>query len=62
VRGHQKIIQTNYKRAAVELWRGKVPLSTIRIQLKMSERALRRVLAFAEANPLSPNKSREPVL
>ena len=32
------------KRAAIELWRAKVPLKNIRSQLKMSERTLRRVL------------------
>ena len=32
------------KRAAIELWRAKVPLKNIKSQLKMSERTLRRVL------------------
>ena len=33
------------KRAAVELWKAKVPLKNIREQLQMNERTLRRVLA-----------------
>jgi hypothetical protein len=49
----------NNKMTAVDLWRTKVHLSTIRSQLKMSKRTLRRVLAFAKANPLNPIKSRK---
>jgi hypothetical protein len=48
------------KRAAIELWRVKAPLSYIRKQLKMSERILRRILSFAKANPLNPIKPRKP--
>ena len=42
------------KRAAVELWKAKVPLKNIREQLQMSERTLRRVLAAAKASPEDP--------
>jgi hypothetical protein len=52
----------NDKMTEVELWRAKVHLSTIRSQLKMSKRTLRRVLAFAKANPLNPIRSRNSVL
>ena len=41
----RKSLKKDDKRAAVELWRAKVPLSTVRNQLKVFERALRRVLA-----------------
>ena len=42
------------KRAAVELWKAKVPLKNIKEQLQMSERTLRRVLAAAKASPEDP--------
>jgi hypothetical protein len=42
------------KRVAVELWKAKVPLKSIRKQLNMSERSLRRILAFAKKNPDVP--------
>jgi hypothetical protein len=48
-------------RAAVEQWRAKVVLNTIRSQLKMFESNLWRVLPFAKANPVNPIKSRKPV-
>ena len=33
------------KRVAIELWKAKVPLKSIRAQLSMSESTLRRILA-----------------
>jgi len=39
------------KRAAIELWKAKVPLKRIREQLQMSERGLRNILAHAKKNP-----------
>jgi hypothetical protein len=47
------------KRVAIELWRAKVPLATIRKQLKMSERSLRRILSFAKSNPDAPVAGRK---
>ena len=47
------------KRAAVELWKAKVPLKNIREQLQMSERTLRRVLAAAKASPEDPVPKRK---
>ncbi len=41
----RKNIKKDDKKAAVELWRAKVPLSTVRNQPKVFERTLRRVLA-----------------
>jgi hypothetical protein len=38
----------------VELLRGKVPLSSIRNQLKTSEWKLRRIMVFAKAHPAAP--------
>jgi hypothetical protein len=52
--GSGKNIKDGAKRAAGELCRAKVPLSTIRSQLKLSESALRRILAFAKRNPINP--------
>ncbi len=49
-----KNFKTDFKRAAVELWRAGVPLATIRKQLKMSEFTLRRILADARKNPTLP--------
>ena len=39
------------KRAAVELWKGKVPQKAIRDQLGMTKATLKRILAFAKASP-----------
>ena len=47
------------KRAAVELWKAKVPLKNIREQLQMSERTLRGVLATAKASPEDPVPKRK---
>ena len=47
------------KRAAVELWKAKVPLKNIREQLQMNERTLRRVLAAAKASPEDPVPKRK---
>ena len=47
------------KRAAVELWKAKVPLKNIREQLQMNERTLRRVLAVAKASPEDPVPKRK---
>jgi hypothetical protein len=52
--GSGKNIKDGAKRAAGDLWRAKVPLNTIRSQLKLSESALRRILAFAKRNPINP--------
>ena len=41
-------------RAAVELWKAKMPLKNIREQLQMSERTLRLVLAATKASPEDP--------
>jgi hypothetical protein len=48
------------KRAAIELWKAKVPLKNIRAQLQMSERGRRKIIAFAKHHPedLIPKKSR----
>jgi hypothetical protein len=42
------------KRAAIELWKTKVPLKNIRAQLQMSERSLRKILAYAKHHPEDP--------
>ncbi len=47
------------KRAAIELWKAKVPLATIRKQLKLSERSLRRILAQEKQNPGGPIPDRK---
>jgi hypothetical protein len=39
------------KMAAIELWKAKVPLASIRQQLKMPERTLCRILAHEKQNP-----------
>jgi hypothetical protein len=44
-----------------ELWRAKVPLSTIRNQQKVFERTLKRVMVFTKANSLNLIKSRKPM-
>jgi hypothetical protein len=41
------------RRAAIELWRAKVPQRAIMKQLGMSKVALMRVLEFARANPMA---------
>jgi hypothetical protein len=56
-RTYQEKPQKDDNRVAVELWRAKVPLSTVRNQLKVCERTLRRVLAFEKANTLNYIKS-----
>jgi hypothetical protein len=55
-----KSLKNEDKRAAIKLWRAKVPFSNIRKQLKMSEKTLRRILSFPKANPLNPIKPRKP--
>jgi hypothetical protein len=55
-----KSLKNEANRAAIELWRAKVPLINIRKQLKMSERTLRKILSIAKANPLNPIKPRKP--
>jgi hypothetical protein len=52
--GSEKNVKDGAKKAAVELWRAKVPHSTIRSQLKLSKSTLRRILAFAKRNPINP--------
>jgi hypothetical protein len=47
------------KRVAIELWRVKVPLATIKKQVKMLERSLRRILSFAKSNPDAPDAGRK---
>ncbi len=42
------------KRAAIELWKAGISLKKIRYQLKMSERGLRNILAYAKAHPEAP--------
>ena len=42
------------KKAAVELRRAKVPLHAIRKHLQMSKATLKRIVAFAKANPANP--------
>jgi hypothetical protein len=62
-----KNLKNDNKRAVIELWEAKVHLRSIRSQMKISERALRRVLADAKAYrlnplyPLYPIKSRRAV-
>jgi hypothetical protein len=41
------------RRAAIELWRAKVPQRAIMKQLGMSKATLMRVLAFSRANPIA---------
>jgi hypothetical protein len=52
--GSGKNVKDDAKRAAGELWRAKVPLNTIRSQIKLSESTLRRILAFTKRNPINP--------
>jgi hypothetical protein len=52
--GSEKNVKDGAKKAAVELWRAKVPLSIIRSLLKLSKSTLRRILAFAKRNPINP--------
>jgi hypothetical protein len=42
------------KRAAIELWKAKISLKSIREQLQMSERSLGRILAIAKKQPDDP--------
>ena len=42
------------KRAAIELWKANVPLKKVREQMKMSERGLRNILAYAKSHPQDP--------
>jgi hypothetical protein len=42
------------RRSAIELWKAKVPLKTIREQLDMSKATLERISAFARANSENP--------
>ena len=58
--GSGKNVKDCAKMAAVELWRAKVLLSTIRSQLKLSELTLRRILVFAKENPINPIIPRKP--
>ena len=58
--GSGKNVKDCAKRAAVELWRARVLLSTIRSQLKLSESTLRRILVFAKKNPINPIIPRKP--
>ena len=50
----RKSLKKDDKRAAVELWRAKVPLSTVRNQLKEGP-------GFQRANTLNQNKFRKPM-
>jgi hypothetical protein len=54
----RKNLKQDDKRAAVELWRAKVPLSTVRNQLKVFERTKRRVLA-SKGQQLQPDQVKE---
>ena len=56
----RKPFKKEEKLAAIELWRASVPLAKIRSQLGMSKATLKRVLAFAKANPANPIKPRMP--
>jgi hypothetical protein len=58
--GTRKNVNDGAKRVAVEFWRTKVPLSTIRAQLKLSESTMRRILAFAKRNRINPIIPRKP--
>ncbi len=53
----RKNLKKDDKRATVELWRAKVPLSTVRNQLKEFERTLRRVLASKGPTPSTRSSS-----
>ena len=55
----KKHMSTDKKTAAVELWKAGIPLSNIRAQLGIGERALRRLLAFAKKNPEAPIMDRK---
>ncbi len=43
--GHIGHFSLETKRVAIELWKAKVPLKSIRAQLSMSESTLRQILA-----------------
>jgi hypothetical protein len=49
-----KLFSEAEKRAAIELWKAGISLKNSRDQLKMSERGLRNILAFAKAHPEVP--------
>jgi hypothetical protein len=53
----RKNLKKDDKRAAVELWRVKVPFSTVRNHLKVFARTLRRVLASKEPIPSTRTSS-----
>ena len=60
MRVSRKPFKKEEKLAAIELWRASVPLVKIRSQLGISKATLKRVLAFAKANPANPIKPRMP--
>jgi hypothetical protein len=49
-----KHLDSDVKRAAIKLWRARVPQRDFKKQLWMSKATLMRVLAFARANPADP--------
>ncbi len=55
----KKHFDAGARRAAIELWRAKVPQRAIMKQLGMSKATLMRVLAFARANPTNPIAKRK---
>jgi hypothetical protein len=50
----KKHFDAGARRAAIELWRAKVPQRAIMKQLGMSKATMMRVLTFARANPTNP--------
>jgi hypothetical protein len=50
------------KRAAIKLWKTKVPLASIRKQLNMLERTLHKILAHEKRNPggINPDRKKSP--
>ena len=60
MRVSRKPFKKEEKLAAIELWQASVPLVKIRSQLGISKATLKRVLAFAKANPANPIKPRMP--
>jgi hypothetical protein len=48
-----KYLDSGAQRAAIKLWKAKVPQRTFMKQLGMSTASLMRVLAFAKANPVA---------
>ncbi len=57
--GVNRHFDTGARRAAIELWRAKVPQRAIMKQLGMSKVTLMKVLAFARANPADPIAKRK---